>query len=77
MSGNSIPVPARLLADAQAFFDEASKACGGVLVCDVCRRTQPVSVSQAAEYLRDGWPECHGYTMTLATERRSSDAKAR
>jgi hypothetical protein len=42
------------------------------LVCDRCGVTQPLTVSQSANYLRSGWPTCRcgsakneSYTMTM------------
>ena len=40
---------------------------GGVLRCNTCQREQPVG--DITGNLRDGWPECHGYTMTWMTQR--------
>lgn len=40
---------------------------GGVLRCDRCKREMPMR--GAAGYLRSGWPECCGYTMTWVTAR--------
>jgi len=34
----------------------------GVVWCRTCGRSQKVD---SAECLRSGWPECHGYTMTI------------
>jgi hypothetical protein len=41
---------------------------GGVLRCTGdCKREQ--ELGDIAAYLRDGWPECCGYTMTWVTQR--------
>lgn len=34
----------------------------GQVWCRTCGSTQKVNVGQA---LQEGWPKCHGYTMTL------------
>lgn len=52
-------VPDSIAADLSGF--------GGLLRCTVCQREQ--SVGDIAGNLRDGWPECHGYTMTWITQR--------
>jgi hypothetical protein len=47
---------------------------GGVLRCDRCKREQPLR--GAGKYLRSGWPECCGYTMTWLTARQLAAEKA-
>lgn len=34
----------------------------GMVWCTVCGRTEKVD---GADCLRHGWPECHGFTMTI------------
>ncbi len=46
----------------------------GTVWCTVCGRQQQVDAVGAA--LDDGWPKCHGYTMTLdSPEERAALAK--
>lgn len=40
----------------------------GRVKCDTCGREQYVDSARA---LREGWPECCGYTMTLQTQKRA------
>lgn len=49
---------------------DAAAKLGDQLVCDSCRKTRPVSPTDAALFLRSGWPECCGYTMTFARRKR-------
>lgn len=42
-----------------------------VLRCERCKAEQPVGTN-ASRYLRQGWPKCHGLTMTLVTAPRAS-----
>jgi hypothetical protein len=44
---------------------------GGVLRCDRCKRERPMR--GARNYLRKGWPECCGYTMTWVTARQLAE----
>jgi len=37
----------------------------GKVQCTVCKRIEDVSSQNC---LRNGWPKCHGYTMTLDVE---------
>jgi hypothetical protein len=41
---------------------------GGVLRCGHCRSEH--AMYQSRKYLRDGWPECCGFTMTWVTARQ-------
>lgn len=46
----------------------------GMVWCAACGRSQRVN---SAETLRDGWPKCCGYTMTIdSPERRKELAEA-
>lgn len=41
---------------------------GGILRCNVCQTEAPLG--DIARNLRNGWPECCGYTMTWITQRQ-------
>lgn len=41
---------------------------GYVLRCSVCKRWE--WTGKSGGYLAHGWPTCHGYTMTLVTQRQ-------
>lgn len=41
---------------------------GGYLKCEKCGRTR--NLGDTAGYLRNGWPECHGFTMTWITQKQ-------
>lgn len=45
------------------------KDFGGHLECSVCGRTQ--SLGNIASNLSEGWPKCHGYTMTWITKNQA------
>lgn len=48
---------------------------GGVLRCDRCKREMPMQ--GAARYMRQGWPECCGYTMLWVTARQLAEASGK
>ncbi len=41
---------------------------GGLLRCTVCGREEPLG--SVGNKLANGWPKCHGYTMTWITARQ-------
>lgn len=41
------------------------------LECTVCHRKQ--DVGDVSSKLKSGWPKCHGYTMTLITEKQAKE----
>lgn len=45
------------------------------LECGVCGIAQPCNWDQTVTYLRNGWPKCCGYTMSLITENDTRRAK--
>lgn len=50
---------------------------GGVLRCTVCKYEEPVGGPDGiAASLSDGWPRCHGYTMTWVTDRLLAEERA-
>ena len=55
----------------RAFYDDAGKACKGDLHCLKCGEKQPCSPSDAAFFLRYGWPVHCGEQMVL-TKRRAA-----
>lgn len=62
---------AERIAAAQSIPDKAAAALtplGGLLRCNRCGREQ--SLGDAAGHIRNGWPQCHGLTMMLYTERQ-------
>ncbi len=36
-----------------------------IITCHTCGRTEEVTQTDFAKYLRGGWPKCHGQTMEL------------
>lgn len=53
---------------------DAGKITRARVRCERCEAEQEVD---AAKALRDGWPLCHGYTMTLLKPTRSVPKPAR
>lgn len=43
---------------------------GCILRCYVCKREESMGAHAGAEYLRSGWPLCHGETMELLTPKQ-------
>ncbi len=52
---------------------EDLKPLGGILRCDKCRKEQ--DLGNVGHNLKDGWPECCGYTMTWVTQRQLDEEK--
>ncbi len=54
----------------QEMAESHPKLSRGIVWCTVCKRSEPV---KSANALRDGWPMCCGYTMTIdSPEERKS-----
>jgi hypothetical protein len=59
------------LAGTHKWLGAEMDAMGGVLRCERCKREMPMQ--GATGYLRKGWPECCGYTMTWVTARQLAE----
>jgi hypothetical protein len=47
---------------------------GGLLRCGGCGTEQPLG--DVADHLRNGWPQCCGYTMLWMTQRLLNEERA-
>ena len=45
------------------------KDFGGYLVCQKCGAKKQISKVSIPTSLEQGWPKCHGYTMTWITQK--------
>lgn len=69
----SIDPPRVILDGVGKFYRDVAKLLAGQLVCGRCGRKQELSVEQAAEYLRTGWPKCCGETIQIKPNKTEDD----
>lgn len=63
--------------DVQGMYGAMARACRGELRCGNCGTRSVCEDSNAAAYLRHGWPKCCGSTMRLVSEKELAAERAR